>query len=129
MTTIPADRLVRALALRDLTDPSAGEHAVQHVVTAIETALEAAGGVPVRHAPGPRIVAVADNYDRLRYDPDAVTRDRRYTRYVGPGRMLRSHTTAHIPALLDRLDGNPDVVLSVPGVCYRRDVIDARHVG
>ena len=129
MTTIPADRLAQALALRDLTDPSAGEHAVQHVVAAVEAALVRAWRVPVRHAPGPRIVTVADNYDRLRYHPDAVTRDRRYTRYVGPGRMLRSHTTAYIPALLDRLDGTPDVVLSVPGICYRRDVIDARHVG
>ena len=129
MTTIPADRLAQALALRDLTDPSAGEHAVQHVVAAVEAALVRAWRVPVRHAPGPRIVTVADNYDRLRYHPDAVTRDRRYTRYVGPGRMLRSHTTAHIPALLDRLDDTPDVVLSVPGICYRRDVIDARHVG
>lgn len=32
--------------------------------------------------------------------------------------MLRSHTSA--PG---------DVVLSVPGVCYRRDVIDRHHVG
>src|SRR6266568_4584063 len=106
------DRLAQALALRDLTDPSAGEHAV------------------------PRVVSVTDNYDRLRYDRDAVTRDQRYSRYVGPDRMLRSHTTARIPALLDRLaaggldDAGPDdVVLSVPGICYRRDVIDSGHVG
>src|SRR5881392_3155989 len=128
-TTITPDRLAQALALRDLTDPSAGGHAVQHVVTAIENALAAAWRIPVRHEPGPRIVSVADNYDRLRYDPDAVTRDARYTRYVGPGAMLRSHTTAHIPALLDHLDETADLVLSVPGICYRRDVIDAGHVG
>ena len=126
-TTITPDRLAQAFALRDLTDPSAGGHAVQHVVTAIEAAL--AVHVPVRHEPGPRVVSVADNYDRLRYDPDAVTRDARYTRYVDEGRMLRSHTTAHIPALLDGLDDSPEVVLSVPGICYRRDVIDAGHVG
>ena len=130
------DRLAQALALRDLTDPSAGEHAVQHVVTAIENALARAWRVPVRRDPGPRVVSVTDNYDRLRYDRDAVTRDQRYSRYVGPDRMLRSHTTARIPALLDRLaaggldDAGPDdVVLSVPGICYRRDVIDSGHVG
>src|SRR6266545_1922515 len=125
------DRLAQALALRDLTDPAAGEHAVQQVVTAIENALAAAWRVPVLRDPGPRVVSVTDNYDRLRYDPEAVTRDRRYSRHVGPDRMLRSHTTARIPALLDRLarEGPDDVLLSVPGICYRRDVIDRRHVG
>jgi phenylalanyl-tRNA synthetase alpha chain len=88
--------------------------------------------VPVWRDGGTRIVSVRDNYDRLRYPPHAVTRDRRYTRYLGDGRMLRSHTTAHVPALLDRLaaDAGPgEVLLSVPGICYRRDVIDRQHVG
>jgi len=122
----------RALAIRDLTDPSAGPHAIQLVVAAIEESLAAAWRVEVRRDPGPRIVAVTDNYDRLGYRPDAVTRDRRYTRYVESGRMLRSHTTARIPALLDGLaaeDGTGDVVLSVPGICYRRDAIGRGHVG
>ncbi|HEY2947538.1 MAG TPA: hypothetical protein VGJ53_03925 [Micromonosporaceae bacterium] len=132
--TMTADELARALALRDLTDPSAGPHAIQLVVDRLERALSDAWAVPVRRDPGPRIVTVADNYDRLRYSPDAITRDRRYSRYVGDGRMLRSHTTARIPALLASLDSAPrasamDVVLSVPGICYRRDLIDRRHVG
>lgn len=122
------DQLRAALRVRDLTDPSAGEHAIQHVVDAIERALVDAWRVPVRRDPGPRIVAVADNYDRLRYRPDAVTRDRRYTRYVDGERMLRSHTTARVPALLDALREG-DVLLSVPGICYRRDAIGRRHVG
>jgi phenylalanyl-tRNA synthetase alpha chain len=120
------------LELRDLTDPTAGQHAIQHVVTALEGALVAAWTIPVWRDPGPRIVTITDNYDRLRYDRDAVTRDRRYSRYVGPDRMLRSHTTARIPALLDRLAtaGRPaEVLLSVPGICYRRDAIGPRHVG
>ncbi|MDQ7906015.1 hypothetical protein RB614_15995 [Phytohabitans sp. ZYX-F-186] len=117
-----------ALDLRDLTDPDAGEHAMQHVVSAIEYALARAWGIPVRRDPGPRIVSVADNYDRLRYSAEAVTRDRRYSRYLDGGRMLRSHTTARVPALLDA-NRLPDVLLSVPGICYRRDVIDRHHVG
>src|SRR2546423_11979854 len=113
------------LALRDRTDPAAGDHAVQHVVAAIEDAVTRAWPLPLWHDPGPRVVSVTDNYDRLRYDRDAVTRDRRYTRYVGDGRMLRSHTTARIPVLLDRLaaGAEPEVLLSVPGICYRRDAI------
>jgi phenylalanyl-tRNA synthetase alpha chain len=112
--------------IRDLTDPTAGPHAMQLVVAAIEAAMP----VPVRHDPGPRVVSIEDNYDRLRYDRDAATRDARYSRYLGDGRMLRSHTTARIPALLDDLDRDvADQVLSVPGICYRRDVIDRSHVG
>jgi phenylalanyl-tRNA synthetase alpha chain len=132
MSTITADQLARALAVRDLTDPSTGPHALQVVVDRLERALAEAWAVPVRRDPGPRVVAVADNYDRLRYSPDAVTRDRRYSRYVGGGRMLRSHTTARIPALLSALRAGTapgDVLLSVPGICYRRDVIDRQHVG
>jgi phenylalanyl-tRNA synthetase alpha chain len=129
--TDPAQVLAHDQTLRDLTDPAAGGHAVQHVVAAIEDAVVRAWPLPLWHDPGPRVVAVADNYDRLRYDRDAVTRDRRYSRYVGEGRMLRSHTTARVPALLDRLAARdePEVWLSVPGICYRRDVIDSNHVG
>ncbi|HTF10506.1 MAG TPA: hypothetical protein VK659_20275 [Asanoa sp.] len=128
MTYLTPAQLDAALARRDLTDPAAGEHAIQHVVARIEDALGDAWGVPVRRDPGPRIVTVRDNYDRLRYDGAAVTRDRRYSRYLDAERMLRSHTTARIPALLDRLDDSV-VLLSVPGMCYRRDAIDRQHVG
>ncbi len=119
-----------ALTLRDLTDATAGPHAVQLVVAALEDALAGAWHVSVLRDPGPRVVSIADNYDRLRYDPGAVTRDRRYTRYVDGTHMLRSHTTARVPALLDRLGDDPaEILLSVPGICYRRDVIDRHHVG
>jgi phenylalanyl-tRNA synthetase alpha chain len=117
---------------RDLTDPALGRHAIQLVVDRLEAALASAWRVPVRRDPGPAVVGVTDNYDRLGYAPDAVTRDRRYSRYLGHGLMLRSHTTARIPALLDRLaaDRGPDeILLSVPGMCWRRDVIDRQHVG
>jgi hypothetical protein len=46
------------------------------------------------------VVPVEDNYDRLRIPADAVTRDVRYTRYVDERRLLRSHSTAMIPAAL-----------------------------
>ncbi|GFJ88584.1 hypothetical protein Prum_022260 [Phytohabitans rumicis] len=85
-------------------------------------------GDPGTPRPRPRIVPVAHNYDRLRYDAEAVTRDRRYSRYVDVDRMLRSHTTARIPALLDVIHER-DVLLSVPGITYRRDAIGRHHVG
>jgi len=134
--SMPAEAAVaEALALRDLTDPALGPHAVQCVVDRVEDALAGHWRLAVRRDPGPRAVPVADNYDALNYSPDAVTRDRRYTRYLGDGRMLRSHTSARIPALLRALAAalpespSLDVVLSVPGITYRRDVIDRHHVG
>jgi phenylalanyl-tRNA synthetase alpha chain len=123
--------LEAALALRDLTDPAAGKHAIQDVVDELESALASAWQVPVRRDAGPRVVTVTDNYDRLRYDGDAVTRDRRYSRYVDDEHMLRSHTSARMPALHEDVaaQGPDDVLLSAPGICYRRDVIDRQHVG
>ena len=79
----------------------------------------------------PRIVPVADNYDRLGYPAEAITRDTRYTRYVDAGNMLRSHSSAMIPPALGRLARQPgdDVLLVCPGIVYRRDAIDWQHAG
>src|SRR5262249_22641272 len=85
----------------------------------------------VRWCRGPRIVPVADNYDRLGYPARAITRESRYTRYVDAGRMLRSHSSAMIPPALRLLAGEPgdDVLLVCPGIVYRRDVIDWQPTG
>lgn len=113
--------------MRDLTDPTAGPHAIQLVVDLLVDALSTAWNVPVLLYRGDPVVSVRDHYDLLRYPPDAVTRDRRYSRYVDAERMLRAHTTAHIPALLRGLRES-DILLAVPGMCHRRDVIDRHHV-
>lgn len=78
------------------------------------------------------LVATADNYDRLGYSPGDVTRDSRYSRHVSPTVMLRSHTSAGIPALLDSLrseQGRYDRLHVLPGLVYRRDAVDRTHVG
>jgi phenylalanyl-tRNA synthetase alpha chain len=133
--TLSADALRRLLTLRDLTDPAQGPHAIQLVVDRIETALAAATGVPIhRHRTNP-VVAVADNYDRLGYTPDAAARDARYSRYVRDDLMLRAHTSAAMPLLHEQLatetlhPDEDDLLLAVPGLVYRRDVVDRQHVG
>lgn len=125
------EQLDRALRLPDLSDPAGGRHAMQLLLDAVLAALTAEYRLPVRLHRGPRVVPIQDNYDRLRYAPDAITRNSRYTRYVDPKRMLRAHTTAHLPDLLADLAaaGAPAVLLACPGVCYRRDAIDRTHVG
>jgi phenylalanyl-tRNA synthetase alpha chain len=121
---ISVQELQRALALRDLTDPAQGHHAMQDLLDAIHAALPA----PVRVHRGSPIVSVTDNYDRLNYPPGGAARDARYTRYVCDTAVLRTQMSAMIPPLLDQVQEG-DVVLSCPGLVYRRDVIDRHHVG
>ncbi|MGY1946846.1 PheS-related mystery ligase SrmL [Nocardia asiatica] len=128
---LSVDQLARDLSIRDLTDPTAGPHAVQLVIDRAVEALARRWGCEVRWWRGERIVTVADNYDNLGYRGDDVTRDARYTRYVDDERMLRSHSTALIPGALRALAAAPvdDVLLVCPGIVYRRDSIDRLHTG
>ena len=114
--TITPQQLGAALALRDLSDPADGPHAMQLVAAAITDALAARWRCPVVvHRAGP-VVTVAENYELLGYPPDAATRDARYTRYVDDTHLLRSHTSAMVPAALRRLAGrDEDVVVACPG--------------
>lgn len=130
---VPTDPIERALAVRDLTDPTAGCHAMQLLLERLEAALRAAWGAEVRTIRRHPVVTVAENYDRLHYPAEAVTRDARYTRYIRRDRLLRTHTTAMVPPALEELASEPlpagDVALLAPGLVYRRDVIDRLHTG
>lgn len=125
------DQLSHDLALRDLSDPAAGPHAVQLVLDLAVRTLADRWGCEVRWCRGERTVATRDNYDDLGFDPADVTRNSRYTRYVDDQTMLRSHSSAMIPAALRALAADPvdDVLLVCPGITYRRDAIDRLHTG
>ena len=125
------EQLARDLAIRDLTDPSEGPHAIQRLVDLAAGALADRWRCEVRVARGPRIVSRADNYDHLGFAADDVTRDTRYTRYVDDDRLLRSHSSAMIPPALRALAADPadDVLLVGPGIVFRRDAIDRIHSG
>ncbi|GAB2573669.1 hypothetical protein Aab01nite_20250 [Paractinoplanes abujensis] len=115
--------------IRDLTDPTAGPHAIQAIVDAAVGAAHTLypDAAVVVHR-GDRIVDVADNYDRLGYSPSAAARDSRYTRYVDARRMLRSQTSALIPGALRHLSV-AEALIVCPGLVYRRDSIDRLHTG
>lgn len=129
---INVEQLRAALAVRDLTDPAHGAHALQLVCDAFTGALAAAWGATVRVVRASPVVTARDNYDRLYYPADGVARDARYTRWIGPGVLLRTQTSAMMPPALDALARDlswRDVVLVGPGLVYRRDCIDRHHVG
>ena len=135
---LSAEQLSRDIAIRDLSDPAGGPHAIQLIADTAVSALDAAwnrdgASCEVRWCRGPRIVPISDNYDRLGYAPTDVTRAVRYTRYVDEERMLRSHSTAIVPSALRQLASQArppaDVLLACPGIAYRRDAIDWQHTG
>ena len=128
---LSATELTDALNLRDLSNPAQGHHAMQTLLDDVASALAGHWGISaetIRHSP---LVAVVDNYDKLGFDPASVTRDQRYSRYVSPTVLLRSHTSASIPTLLHELStqASYDRLLVLPGLVYRRDAIDRTHVG
>ena len=125
-----------ALGIRDLSDPGEGPHAIQLLIDRAVEALSRAWSCEVRRCRGPKVVPVADNYDRMGYAASAITREARYTRYVSTRQMLRSHSSAMVPPALRQLardqparDSGDDVLLVCPGMVYRRDAIDWQHSG
>jgi phenylalanyl-tRNA synthetase alpha chain len=131
-TPVTDTQCASALAVRDLSDPAAGPHAMQLALSAITSRLEAAWGTPVRTYRAGPIVTVAENYELLGYGADAPARESRYTRYLDGSRLLRTHTSAMIPQALRTLvaaGDDDDVVVACPGLVYRRDVVDRLHVG
>lgn len=127
--------LTRALAVRDLTDPARGTHAMQLLVDAVIAALAGTWRCTVQVRRASPVVSAADNYDRLHYPPDGAARDARYTRWVDDATLLRTQTSAMVPPALRAMAGAddakdaPDVLLACVGVVYRRDCVDRLHTG
>jgi phenylalanyl-tRNA synthetase alpha chain len=91
-SVITQHQLDRALALRDLSDPASGPHAMQLVADAIGDSLERAWGAPVLVHRASPVVTIHANYEALGYPAAAPAREARYTRYLDEHRLLRTHT-------------------------------------
>lgn len=123
-------RLTEALALRDLSDPAQGAHPLQRLIGEAVRALTGGWDCPWLEYRGERVVSAQDNYDNLGYPEQGPARAARYTRWVGPGRLLRTQTSALVPPALRSLPAQTgELLLSCPGIVYRRDQVDRWHVG
>ncbi len=123
----------RALAVTDLTADDAPTHAINIIFKKIKEKLTTAGWGEIRVIRGNPIVPVEDNFDKLLFPQDNAGRASTYTRYTDEDHVLRTHTSAHIPATLkafhEEFKGDiPDTVFLLPGLVYRRDVIDPKHL-
>ena len=129
----PIDKqaLNRYLAIVDLTQ-SPQPHAIKLVYEKIADYMRATHpSSDVRVYRKDPIVTVEDNYDNLLIAADNISRSSTYTHYVDQTHVLRTHTSAHLPGILRELakrDDWQDVVILLPGLAYRRDVSDKKHV-
>ncbi|BAT52043.1 phenylalanyl-tRNA synthetase alpha chain [Nostoc sp. NIES-3756] len=110
-----------------MTNPANGIHAVNLVVYKIAEVLQASGYPEPTIWRSSPITTVANNYDRLYFPKDSLSRSAKYTRYLSDSTLLRTHTSVIMPELLSYLTG--EQLIMHPGICYRRDVVDKRHVG
>lgn len=123
--------LSRYLAVADLTQ-SKTPHAIKMVCDSVVQYVRSAHPTSdvQLHRKNP-IVTVKDNYDNLLIAADNLSRSSTYTHYVDKTHILRTHTSAHLPAILRKLAKRTDwqdVVVLLPGLAYRRDVSDKKHV-
>jgi len=119
------------LAIADLTNDE--NHAIgilaKQIIEHIKTTHVKSDVRVYRRHP---IVTIENNYDRLGITKDNISRSSTYTHYVDDDHVLRTHTSAEIPVILRELAEEKDwsdVLISLPGLAYRRDVTDKKHVG
>jgi phenylalanyl-tRNA synthetase alpha chain len=128
---ISSKQLTAYLAIQDLTQNN--KHAIGKLYKKIELRMRRMHQhSEIRVYRMSPIVSVADNYDNLLIPKDNISRSSTYTHYVNQSEILRTHTTAQIPGILRELSRNKDwddVLILLPGLAYRRDVTDKKHVG
>lgn len=128
---INKEALNRYLAITDLTQ-SPQPHAVKMVYEKVAEYMRSTHPQSdVRVYREDPIVTAIDNYDNLLITKDNISRSSTYTHYVDKTHILRTHTSAHLPGILRELskrDDWEDVVILLPGLAYRRDVSDKKHV-
>lgn len=75
-------------------------------------------------------VLAVDNFDSLLFSPGNPGRSATYTRYTDEDHVLRTHTSALIPSTFKNLNKEEidNSTFVIPGLVYRRDVIDPRHL-
>ncbi len=83
----------------------------------------------IRVVRGDAVVEAKDNFDSLLFSPGNPGRSSTYTRYTDENHVLRTHTSALIPSTFKKLEKGIDhSTFVLPGLVYRRDVIDPRHL-
>jgi len=111
----------------DLTMPARGSwRGAKHPVTIVLdriTAIFAELGF-VRYV-GPEAETERNNFAALNFPDDHPALDMHDTLYLGPGIVLRTHTSPLQIRVMEAY--RPPIRVLMPGMCYRRDPFDASH--
>lgn len=123
----------KLLTVTDLTLPSEdikNRNIIGKVFDAVIKKLEENKFQNINIVRGSATVSAVDNFDKLLFSAGNPGRSATYTRYVDADNILRTHTSALIPNTYKALDKSSiDIKTFVlPGLVYRRDVIDPRHL-
>ena len=130
--TLP-EKIKELLSVPDLTmedvDPN---NIIYKLFASLLTRLELNGFSSIEVFRGNPIVPADDNFNSLRFTPGNPGRSSTYTRYVDGNHVLRTHTSAQIPEIFREFKKHADDIrfktIVMPGLVYRRDVIDPRHL-
>lgn len=127
------EAIEKALKVSDLTADGAAPHIINIIQRKVSENLTRLRMGEMRVVRGNPVVSVSDNYDRLLFPYDNAGRSSTYTRYVDENHVLRTHTSASVPETFrnfyKEFNGDiPDTIFLFPGLVYRRDVIDPKHL-
>ncbi len=127
-----AETISRLLAVEDLTMPTKSGHErniIGKIFDQVISKLNEHKFPNVNIIRGDANVDAIDNFDRLLFSPGNPGRSATYTRYTDEDHVLRTHTSALIPSTFEKLGKDIDrETFVLPGLVYRRDVIDPRHL-
>ena len=97
-----------------------------HPLTRIQRELEQIFvGLGFTVVDGPEVEQEYYNFDALNVPANHPARDMQDTFWVGPGKVLRTHTSSMQARALERL--KPPLRIVAPGRCFRCERIDASH--
>lgn len=130
--TISSGALEGYLAIKDLTEPTNGVHAINVVIEKLIAFFQSIKSFPpVEIRRGQRIVNTVDEFDTLYIPSDSPQRLPQSSRYIDATTLLRTHTTPLIVKILKEIKQRniSDGLFFLPGICYRRTTIDKQRVG
>lgn len=120
------------LSIKDLTLPTEGgqeRNIIGRVFDRVIEKLNEHQFTDIHIIRGDAIVAAKDNFDSLLFSLGNPGRSSTYTRYTDGDHVLRTHTSALIPSTFEKLQITIDrSTFVLPGLVYRRDVIDPKHL-
>lgn len=124
------DKLLSIKDLTELTKEGTGRNIVGKIFDNVVGKLKEYNFHNIEIVRGKNIVSVADNFDNLLFPAGNPGRSSTYTRYTDEEHVLRTHTSALIPATFRDMasDEIKKTTMVLPGLAFRRDVIDPRHL-